>query len=284
MTLGSTRAGHGPIIDGRASPLPRRPRRPTPTPYLPQVLRGTCPLLEDEFIRRPLAVFGVVALPVLLRSSASAVFVQHLPPHRHPGRAMLSARPPIQELEMQTLREPAGVPVDQDVQGIASPDPLARHVPADARVGVDMVPNRADTVAPDGPYAHHRDERNCGLRKANQFRRVVQRDLQEQPTAIRERPNDPNVNRDERVARRATNDPGTGVPVLELFEPETLAQPTPEGRWGRTGRDGGRTGFSGGRTGTGGRLGFSGSSGFSGGPMGFSGGSTGFDPAIGSLP
>ena len=114
---------------------------------------------------------------------------------------------------------------------------------------------------------------------------VIQRDFQEQPTAIRERPNDPNVNRHEREARRATNNPGTGIPVLELFEPEEYAQPTPEGLWGRTGRDGGRTGFSGGRTGfTGGRMGFSGSSGFSGGPMGFSGGPTGFEAAMCSLP
>ena len=198
---------------------------------------------------------------------------------------MLPTRPPTQELEMQTLREPAGVPVNQDVQRIASPDPLARRVRADTRVGVDMIPSRADTVAPAGPDAHHGDERGCGLRKGNQSRRVVQRDLQEQPTAIRERPNDPNVNRHEREARRATNNPGTGIPVLELFEPEEYAQPTPEGLWGRTGRDGGRTGFSGGRTGfTGGRMGFSGSSGFSGGSMGFSGGSTGFEAAMCSLP
>ena len=198
---------------------------------------------------------------------------------------MLPTRPPIQELEMQTLREPAGVPVNQDVQRIASPDPLVRHVRANTRVGVDMIPSRADTVAPAGPRAYHGHQLGIGLRKWIQSIWLIQRDLQEQPTAIRERPNDPNVNRHEREARRATNDPGTGVPALELFEPEEYAQPTPEGVWGRTGRDGGRTGFSGGRTGfTGGRMGFSGSSGFSGGPMGFSGGSTGFGAAICPLP
>ena len=198
---------------------------------------------------------------------------------------MLPTRPPIQELEMQTLREPAGVPVNQDVQRIASPDPLARHVRANTRVGVDMIPSRADTVAPAGPDAHHGHQLGIGLRNGIRSMWVIQRDFQEQPTAIRERPNDPKVNRHEREARRAMNDSGTGVPVLELFEPEKYAQPTPEGLWGRTGRDGGRTGFSGGRTGfTGGRMGFSGCSGFSGGPMGFSGGSAGFGAAMCSLP
>ena len=198
---------------------------------------------------------------------------------------MLRTRPPIQELEMQALREPAGAPVDQHMQRIASPGPFTRHVRANARVRVDMMPGRANTVAPAGPDAHHGHQLGIGVRKGIQSMWVVQRDFQEQPTAIRERPNDPNVNRHERETRRATNDSGTGVPVLELFEPENYAQPTPEGLWGRTGRDGGRTGFSGGRTGvTGGRLGFSGCSGFSGGRMGFSGGSTGFGAAICPLP
>ena len=226
-----------------------------------------------------------MAFAVLLRSSASAVFVQHLPPHRHDGWAMLRTRPPIKELEMQALREPAGAPVDQHMQRIASPGPFTRHVRANARVRVDMMPGRANTVAPVGPDAHHGHQPGIGLRNGIQSMWVIQRDFQEQPTAIRERPNDPNVNRHEREARRATNDSGTGVPVLELFEPEKYAQPTPEGLWGRTGRDGGRTGFSGGRTGfTGGRMGFSDGSGFSGGPMGFSGCSTGFGAAMGSFP
>ena len=74
-------------LDGgpRGPPLPRRRGRPTPAPHLPQVPGGACPLLANEFIWRPTPVFGVVAFPVLLRSSASAVLVQHLPSCRHPG-------------------------------------------------------------------------------------------------------------------------------------------------------------------------------------------------------
>lgn len=176
---------------------------------------------------------------------------------------------------MQTFCEPAGAPVNQHVQWIASPDPLALHVRANARVGVDMIPNRTNTVVPVGPDTRRWDELMlCGQRRCSM--RIVQRDLQKQPTAIRKRPNDADVDRHEREARRATNDPGTRIPSLELFEPQQFAQPTPEGLWGRTGRDG-RTGSSAGGKGvTGGRLGFSGDSGFSGGSMGFFDGSAGF--------
>lgn len=104
--------------------------RPTPTPHLPQIPGCACVFFANQRGRRPLAVFGIVAFPVPLRLSTSAVLIQRSPPHRHPRRAMLRARPPIEELEMQSLREPAGGPIDQHVQRIASPDPLALHVRA----------------------------------------------------------------------------------------------------------------------------------------------------------
>ncbi len=140
-----------------------------------------------------------------------------------------------------------------------------------------MICSRTNSILPPGPDAHDGDEVGACW-QGNWRRRVAQRNLQEQPTAIRERSDDSNVDPHEREARRATNNAGTGIALLELFEPQQLAQPTPEGLWGRTGLGGGWTGSSGGNGPTGGR------SGLFGGSEGLSGGSTGLGSVECSVP